>query len=227
MHCAGRGAAGGVSTLRLIPPTGKPIDIAPGSPITVGRDGNVADVVIEDLSASRVHAVISFEAGEWHVMDKRSSNGTRLDGELVERGALRDGQELRFGARSFRVALVGTQPSDDQTLRLRSEGVEGDRPVVVASARSVVAAAIAAAGGVAQRRPRESPGSTMRLDKAIALLGVRTGMSRADVRARFEKLRDETELRLAQAEDLDVKLECEQRLQELEVAVSLLAPQRG
>lgn len=215
-----------MTTLRLIPPTGKPIDIAPGSPVTVGRDGNVVELVIEDLSASRVHAVLSFEAGEWHVIDKHSSNGTRLDGEPIDRGVLRDGQELRFGAQSFRVALVGSQPADDQTVRLRAEGAEVEQPVVVPSARSVVAAAIAAAGGVAPRRPGVSPGSTMRLDKAIALLGVKTGMSRADVRARFQKLHAEAERRLVEAEDLDVKLECEQRLQELEVAVALLAPDR-
>jgi len=215
-----------VKTLRLIPPTGKPIDIAPGSPVTLGRDGKVADVVIEDLSASRVHAVLSIEAGEWYIVDKHSSNGTRIDGELVERGVLRDGQELRFGAQSFRVALVGAQPADEQTVRLRGEGAEVERPVVVASARSVVAAAIAAAGGVAPRRSRGSPGSTMRLDKAIALLGVRTGMSRADVRERFRKLHAETERRLAESQDLAVRLECEQRLQELEVAVALLAPER-
>ena len=214
-----------MTTLRLIPPTGRPIDIAPGSPVTVGRDGNVADVVIEDLSASRVHAVISFEAGEWHVVDKRSANGTRLDGERVERGVLRDGQELRFGAQSFRVALIGAQPADEQTVRLRGEGAEVARPVVVPSARSVVAAAIAAAGGVAPRRKRDAPGSTMRVDKAIALLGVQTGMSRAEVRARFEKLHAEAERHLAEATDLDVKLDCEQRLHELEVAVSLLAPE--
>lgn len=215
-----------MTTLRLIPPTGKPIDIAPGSPVTVGRDGNVADVVIEDLSASRVHAVLSFEAGAWHVVDKHSSNGTKLDGSRVERGVLEDGQELRFGAQSFRVAIVGSQPTDDQTVRLRGEGAEVEQPVIVPSARSVVAAAIAAAGGVAPRRSKVSPGSTMRLDKAIALLGVKTGMSRADVRSRFEKLHAEAERRLAEAEDLVGKLECEQRLQELEVAVALLAPER-
>jgi hypothetical protein len=50
-------------------------------------------------------------------------------------------------------------------------------------------------------------------------------MSRSDVRARFEKLHAETVRRLAESEDLDVKLDCEQRLHELEVAVALLAPE--
>jgi len=215
-----------LKTLRLIPPTGKPIDITPGAPVTLGRDGGVCDVVLEDLSVSRVHGVISCEEQSWLVRDKHSSNGTFVDGQRVERARIAEGQELRFGAQSFRIAFVNEPVPDEHTVHLRWPGEPVGQPVIVPSARSVVAAAMAASGGVTQRHPSKSPGSTMRLEKAMTLLGVKPGMSRDEVRATYHRLRTEVEARLAAGLSPADRQEHERRLQELSVAVALLAPDR-
>jgi len=41
--------------------------------------------------------VLDYESGEWWVEDLGSTNGTRLDGELVTREVWREGVELRLG----------------------------------------------------------------------------------------------------------------------------------
>ena len=53
-------------------------------PVTIGRDAS-ADVVVLDTSASRQHAVLRLESGYTWIYEDRSSNGSFLDGDRVER----------------------------------------------------------------------------------------------------------------------------------------------
>ncbi len=63
----------------------------------IGRSA-VADVRLDDPTVSRRHALIVWEEGEdLRVLDDRSLNGIILNGELVEWGALCDGDELAIG----------------------------------------------------------------------------------------------------------------------------------
>ena len=215
-----------MNKLWLVPGQGKPIELVAGSPITLGRDGSVADVVLEDISTSRIHAVISSEAGQWMVTDKRSSNGVFVNGKRVARAVLEDGIELRFGALRFQVA--SSAPVErGEALRLGSAADGAQVRVVVPAAQRVVAAAIEAAGGLAPpdaHRPR-SPGSTMRLEKAMALLGVEGGESRQTVRQRHQQLRADLEEQLAGTGDLVLKMQLQRRIRELDVAAELLAPE--
>jgi len=68
---------------------------------SIGRDaGN--DVVLNDEAASARHALLEFADGEWWVEDSGSTNGTRVNGEVIRsRERLRYGDELGVG----RVAL--------------------------------------------------------------------------------------------------------------------------
>jgi len=68
---------------------------------SIGRDaGN--DVVLNDEAASARHALMEFADGEWWVEDSGSTNGTRVNGEVIRsRERLRYGDELGVG----RVAL--------------------------------------------------------------------------------------------------------------------------
>jgi FHA domain/Zinc-ribbon containing domain len=57
-----------------------------------------ADVRLDDPSVSRRHALIVSEADQsLRVLDDRSLNGVFVNGELVEWGKLRDGDELTVG----------------------------------------------------------------------------------------------------------------------------------
>lgn len=58
-----------------------------------------ADLRLDNPSVSRRHALIVSEPGEpLRVLDDRSLNGIRINGELVEWGKLSDGDELAVGS---------------------------------------------------------------------------------------------------------------------------------
>lgn len=67
--------------------------------ITVGRTAN-NDVVLRDVTVSRLHAFFRHRDGKWVVADGGSKNGTRLDGAPLEPRRERDvdsGQVVRIG----------------------------------------------------------------------------------------------------------------------------------
>jgi len=214
-----------VRKLRLVPASGQSIEITPGPPITLGRDGSVADVVLEDISTSRIHAVITSDDEAWAITDRRSSNGIFVNGRRVARAKLEEGMELRLGAQVFSVALVEDSDDDTATVRIGPrEGAPQPR-VVVPSAQRVVAAAIAASGGIPERKSRRrAPGSTMRLERAMALLGVTRETSKGEVRERHRRLRADLERWMEREQAIDEKLEYERRIGELDVALALLVP---
>ncbi len=64
--------------------------------LTLGR-AHENGVVVRDGRASRLHARIVAVDDGWYVQDAGSSNGTFVDGERVERAALRAGARLTIG----------------------------------------------------------------------------------------------------------------------------------
>jgi predicted component of type VI protein secretion system len=94
-----------MSTLRLVPPVGAPIEI-PGERALLGRDPT-ADIVVNDPSVSRRHAIVERRPEGWAVFDQRSANGTWLDNVRIEQALLQPGQQLRLGAVSFEVQVPG------------------------------------------------------------------------------------------------------------------------
>jgi len=93
-----------MATLRLVPVSGKAIEVT-RSPSTVGREPG-CDIVVSDGSVSRRHAHLEERSGVWHVVDQGSANGTYVNSLRVAETALKQGQELRFGALAFRVDIV-------------------------------------------------------------------------------------------------------------------------
>jgi predicted component of type VI protein secretion system len=53
----------------------------------IGRD-EVCELQLDDPLISRRHAEAQFDHGRWWLVDLQSRNGTRLDGQLVERAPL-------------------------------------------------------------------------------------------------------------------------------------------
>jgi predicted component of type VI protein secretion system len=92
-----------MATLRLVPVSGPAIDVVKDQSL-VGRDPS-CEIVVADGSVSRRHARLEKRAGAWWVVDQGSANGTYVNSLKVAEQALKNGQELRFGALAFRVDI--------------------------------------------------------------------------------------------------------------------------
>jgi hypothetical protein len=67
-------------------------------PMTVlGRGEQLADVDVGDEAASRRHACIEYKDGGFWLTDMGSTNGTILNGELVSKSQLADGDVIQIG----------------------------------------------------------------------------------------------------------------------------------
>jgi hypothetical protein len=75
---------------------------------TVGRHPE-ADIFFDDVTVSRRHAEITRDGSAFEIIDQRSLNGTYVNGERVDRGALVNGSEVRIG--KFRLNFFSS-PSD-------------------------------------------------------------------------------------------------------------------
>jgi len=64
--------------------------------VSVGRDPQ-SDICLHHETVSRSHARLRREEGGWSVTDLRSSNGTFLNGERIDRQTLRHMDEVQFG----------------------------------------------------------------------------------------------------------------------------------
>lgn len=77
--------------------------ILPGNIKTVGR-APAADFIVEAPLVSRVHCRLSAGATELEVVDLDSTNGTYVNGERVDRAAMKAGDALGVGRVSFLVS---------------------------------------------------------------------------------------------------------------------------
>jgi two-component system response regulator HydG len=80
---------------------------------------DACDIVLPDEQVSRSHCLIDPTDGGWEIVD-RSRNGTLLNGERVQRAPLRDGDRLRIGPFTARVAL-GASGEAPPTERAQAE----------------------------------------------------------------------------------------------------------
>lgn len=81
------------------------LDLAPGTPVTLGRSRDNT-LVLKDELASRLHAKVFFEDGRWHVRDF-GLNGTRVDGKRISGAVeLADGRAIKIGEVVLRFAAL-------------------------------------------------------------------------------------------------------------------------
>jgi len=64
--------------------------------LTIGRDP-LSDIFLNDMTVSRIHAILECSEGTVHVSDSGSLNGTYLNGEVVDSAELADGDILQIG----------------------------------------------------------------------------------------------------------------------------------
>jgi pSer/pThr/pTyr-binding forkhead associated (FHA) protein len=73
--------------------------------LRLGRDP-AADVVFDDPSVSRRHAIVLPRDGGTVILDDRSLNGVRVNGQRVMAQTLRDGDAISLGAVTMRFVEV-------------------------------------------------------------------------------------------------------------------------
>ena len=76
-----------------------------GQSLRIGRSP-AADILLEDPSVSRRHAVIVHRDGRTVVLDDRSLNGVYVNGRRVGEATLRDGDAIVIGHVSLRYVEV-------------------------------------------------------------------------------------------------------------------------
>ena len=64
--------------------------------ITVGRDPR-ADILLDDSTVSRQHAVFRRVSGQYSVIDAGSLNGTYVNRQRVDQAVLKNGDEIMIG----------------------------------------------------------------------------------------------------------------------------------
>ena len=87
----------------------------------VGRKRGVCDVYIDRSSVSKLHCVIVKTDGLLFIRDLGSTNGTKVNGQRVTRGALLPGDELAFANARFRVYLGPDEPEGEVSPPDRTE----------------------------------------------------------------------------------------------------------
>lgn len=83
---------------------GAPITLT--KPITiVGRSPRICDLALNHRNLSKVHCVLVKTDGLIYLRDLGSTNGTRVNGQKVLRGALLPDDRISFAGAAFRVHL--------------------------------------------------------------------------------------------------------------------------
>ena len=91
-------------TVALYKPDGEKVVELEKFPFVIGKKKENVDLVMNDYSASRVHARITHEEGGYFIEDLNSTNGTFKNGlrlQPYEKRKLESGDELRFGKTEY------------------------------------------------------------------------------------------------------------------------------
>jgi pSer/pThr/pTyr-binding forkhead associated (FHA) protein len=115
---------------------GKLIQLNPNGPeqefelaktsISLGR-GTTNDITLDDVRVSRSHARLDIAAGEVTLLDLGSSNGTRVNGILVERATLAPGDTIGLGGQQLKYSV--DDPSEDVGLTVIDTQVQLDQTI--------------------------------------------------------------------------------------------------
>lgn len=106
------------------PRAGEKIVIPEGRSVTVGRAASANFPLPEDTFLSRVHFEVEAALNGSRVLDRKSANGTSLNGEkLSDAAAVRHGDVISAGQTSFKVLIVGSAAAPAPLPAADSRGV--------------------------------------------------------------------------------------------------------
>ena len=91
---------------QLLPVNGGPA-VTLCRPVTVvGRSQRLCDLPLNNKSVSKLHCILVKTDGLVYMRDLGSTNGTRVNGQRVLRGALLPGDQISFSGSAFHVYLA-------------------------------------------------------------------------------------------------------------------------
>ena len=85
--------------------TGSRYELFPTEENLLGRDWSCR-IVLRDPQCSRVHAAIHHDEEGWWISDRKSSNGTFVNGQTIDSARLMDGTEVKIGSCRFTFVLA-------------------------------------------------------------------------------------------------------------------------
>jgi hypothetical protein len=111
---------GVILEIKIGPMAGKAISLVTGQTVTFGRSATKSDFALpHDTFMSGLHFAVECGAQGCRVVDRKSSNGTFLNGAKIQDAMLANGDEIKSGATIFTVKMVAdaklaplTPPSD-------------------------------------------------------------------------------------------------------------------
>ncbi len=111
---------------QLIPASGGESITIDKEVTVVGRQAEHCDIVLTRKSVSKIHCVIARTDGLLFVRDLDSTNGTKVNGQRIIRGALLPGDQLAFAGEKFKVHLGPGDSSENKVVRPidRTENLE-------------------------------------------------------------------------------------------------------
>ena len=207
----------------------------------LGRDA-ACEVVVDDKSVSRRHALIERRGEDWALTDQGSANGTYLDGRRVSEAVLQNGQQLRLGSVIFQVEIEAEAPATvlmseaDMAPNMATATLMVGDPMPVAPPPRPAAPPppVAAPRPPAAARPVASPqvpappprprsvspavlpsppvAAPQAAEDPLAVFGLGPGASTEEIRARYEELSQDLQAKLAGARSAALKSTYEKNL---------------
>ena len=93
--------------VKLGPLSGRKIPLSAGQSVVIGRAPDRAQFAVpHDNHMSGIHFAVECEPAGCRVIDKRSTNGTFLNGKRIDQALLSNGDEIRSGQTVFRVTIT-------------------------------------------------------------------------------------------------------------------------
>jgi len=236
-----------MATLRLRRDSDPAIEITSPRAL-LGRDKG-CDVVVDDPSVSRKHALVERRGEAWVLVDQGSANGTFVDGKREGEAVLRDGQKLSLGTVAFRVEIEAdleatvllSTPADDENATVLLAIPEAPPPVSSVAVRApvtvppVVSPPVTAPPPVlappppSATPPRAAPpppaASRRPEDEAWDLLGLAPGASPEEIREGYQERARDLQVKLAGARTPGLRTTYEKNVAALERAYRVLAPE--
>jgi pSer/pThr/pTyr-binding forkhead associated (FHA) protein len=80
--------------------------IISGNNVSLGRSDD-ANIVLDDVTVSRKHAIITKENNAWYINDENSLNGTYVNFIRVDKSKLTAGDDIQIGKYRFTFLLPG------------------------------------------------------------------------------------------------------------------------
>ncbi len=97
---------------KLIPLHDGPTIVITRDVTVVGRKKGICDLLIDHPSVSKLHCLVARTDGLLFIRDLGSTNGTKVNGQRVLRGAILPGDELAFAKVKYKVYLGPDEKAD-------------------------------------------------------------------------------------------------------------------